>query len=278
MSLERSPSQRVGVQHVAWTMRPSGFSDAESDNNLLYGLLSSIDAFVVGLPAMQQRIDALKAKGQNVEFLEKKLKTWAGQAQRGLDLFADWIEKSTGLQSIIDNMIGAQTATPGLNAIRIGAWREFVSELRPSTQVTAGLGFVSALVAFGRALLSPAVWAGVKNVLMIVIPLAASAAPWIFGAQISDNIRQTIQGADTAKDILEKCLAATESATTTEQKAQVQKLCANATPSNFTLWLLLGGAAGVGALLYFQGKRSKNSVQSRSAALSGMPRKRRRRK
>lgn len=293
--LGRSPSQRVGVPKVSWNMRPrSGFADISlaEGRDLLVQLIEAIDTFVVQLPIVQAQIAALKAQGKQTDFLEKKLKIWAAQAQRGLDLFASWIEQSTGLQSIIDNMAGQQT-TPGLSEIRIGAWKEFISELKPAVPATqAGLGFVAIVTAFGRALLNPAVWSGVKNVLLVIVPLAASVAPWIFGAKISENIKQTVRGSEEAKELLEKCLAALANANTEAEKAAVKKLCADAQDSNGFTWLLVGGAVGIGALFYLQSKISpsrpaqlsefhrevrKNKVQSRSAALSSKPRKRRRR-
>lgn len=279
MSLGRSPSQRFNLQNPAWALIPSGFSAVDpsvtESQNWVLRLIQAIDDAVVGIPNMVARINALKAQGKRTDFLEIQLDRWIAQAQRGLDWFANLIEGSTAVQSIIDNAAGVQT-TPGLHEIRIGAWKELVSELRKPSIPLGGFGFipivVESLAVVGRALANPAVWAGVKNIFVMVLPYVGTYL-------ITSNVKEIVNGSDDAKAKLEKCLKASEEANTTEEKAQVERLCAGVLASNNTLlWLLFGGAAGVGALLYFQSKGHVNVIQSRSAALSGMPRKRRRRK
>lgn len=273
MSLGRSPSQRFRLQNPSWTTIPSGFSavDPASAQNTLLQLVQAIDDAVIGIPAMVDRINALKAQGKKTDFLEIGLQKWAAQVQRGLDWFADLIEGNKDLQSIIDNRAGVQT-TPGLHEIRIGAWKEIVAELRKPPVNLSGLGFIGPLlVGVGRVLTTPAVWLGIKDLIIFSLP-------WVAGYFISDNVKQITNGSNDAKDKLEQCTASLERANTPEEKAQVERVCAAAQQGNTWLWLLFGGVAGVGALLYFQSKGHVNVIQSRSAALSGMPRKRRRRK
>lgn len=281
MTLGRSPSQRAGVQKVSWHMRPrSGLASVDSDQNLLFDLLDSIDSFVNKSPEIEKRINILQEQGKPTDFLEKKMKIWATKVQRGLDFFTYLIENTPGLQSIVDSLAGAETT--GLSGIRVGAWKEFLTELRPAQKQPSGLGVWSLVVRFGlwlaRALTNPTIWAGVRSVLAGLIPFAASIAPWFFASQITDNIKQTINGSEEAQQNLEKCLSAMEKASTVAEKNAVQKLCSDAQSSSGLTWLLLGGAVGIGALIYFQSKGLENKVQLRSAALSGMPRKRRRRK
>ncbi len=273
MTLGRSPSQRFRLQHPSWSMIPSGFEGSEASDSVLLRLVDAIDMVVFGRPIVEARIEALKAQGKQTAYLEKQFKTWAIQAQKGLDWFANLIEGNTDVQSVIDNQAGVQT-TPGLHEIRVGAWKEIVAELRKPIPL-AGLGFLPILAetaaVVGRALANPAVWNGVKTILVAVIP-------WVGSSIVTSNVAEIVNGSADAKEKLEKCLEATEKANTAAEKAQVERLCGNATNSNTWLWLALGGAAGIGALLYFQSNPHKFSVQSRSAALSGMPRKRRRRK
>lgn len=227
----------LGVLIDTSTGQPPVAPDEVAGRNAWQALISALDRAVAQISTYQQ----LKDRGIDISFLEGRVASIGSIVTSLLKFIAGLIARYVGLQSIIDSIAGAQTAS-GLGVVQQGAWKEFNADI---TQV----GFLDL----------PKIWLGTKWVLEKILP-------WVAGVLIAEHAIDTIDGSkarlEAQTKMLEQCLTAFENAKDDAEREVVGKACADAKPpetsSGFT-YMLLGGAAVIGALLYF-GRRSEASV------------------
>lgn len=235
-------------------------------------LVGALNTSVNQYARLQQLAEQLRQSGVNTTVIEPKASSWVGNINALLVLVANLIKQNGALQTVIDSVAGAVSSTgtnEGLGEVRIGAWKEFVSTILDGQQ-DKGLGFVGAAAStVGKVITNKVVWAGVWQVLI-------KLGPWAGAYLVSDNVQKAINGsADTtiAKgEQLQSCLESAAKLSTVQDRQQAVNACSGLTESNTLLWTILGGMAGVGALLYFQ-NRPRITVQS---GMSGLARRWRR--